>query len=94
MVVTTGTRDLKNRLTEYLRLVSGGSTVLVTNHGRPVAELVPVGAGAKGDPMDAWIARLARTGQVRLPAGGGLPTFRPVAVRGRPLSATVIEDRR
>ncbi len=94
MVVSVGTRDLKNGLTRYLRLVSGGTRVLVTSHGRPVAELVPVGQAADGDAMEAWLARLAETGQLKAPAAGGLPTFRTVRVRGRPLSRTVVEDRR
>lgn len=34
---------LESRLSEYVRVVSGGETVLVTDHGRVVAELVPPG---------------------------------------------------
>jgi antitoxin (DNA-binding transcriptional repressor) of toxin-antitoxin stability system len=34
-----GVRDLKNRLSEYLRLVKQGEQVLVTEHGVVIAEL-------------------------------------------------------
>jgi prevent-host-death family protein len=34
-----GVRDLKNRLSEYLRRVRSGEEILVTYHGEVVAEL-------------------------------------------------------
>jgi antitoxin (DNA-binding transcriptional repressor) of toxin-antitoxin stability system len=34
-----GVRELKNRLSEYLRLVRNGEEILVTDHGEVVAEL-------------------------------------------------------
>ncbi|MFV1959208.1 MAG: type II toxin-antitoxin system Phd/YefM family antitoxin, partial [Planctomycetota bacterium] len=40
-----GLKELKNRLSEYVRLVSRGERVLVTNHDRVVAELVPPQGG-------------------------------------------------
>ena len=36
-----GLKILKNKLSEYVRLVAGGETVLVTDRDRVVAELVP-----------------------------------------------------
>jgi antitoxin (DNA-binding transcriptional repressor) of toxin-antitoxin stability system len=38
-VKTVGVRELKNRLSEYLRLVRRGERVLVTDRGQVVAEL-------------------------------------------------------
>lgn len=37
-----GVRDLKARLSKYLRQVSQGQTVIITDHGRPVGRLSPV----------------------------------------------------
>lgn len=34
-------RDLKSRLSEYLRRVSGGEELVVTSHGKEVARLLP-----------------------------------------------------
>ena len=34
-------RILKDRLSEYLRIVEGGSRVVITSHGRALAALVP-----------------------------------------------------
>jgi prevent-host-death family protein len=36
-----GLKTLKNKLSEYVRLAAGGETVVVTDRGRPVAEIVP-----------------------------------------------------
>lgn len=65
-----GVRDLKNRLSEYLRLVAQGETVLVTDHGHVVAQLAPPPVFAP-PPLteDAALRRLAAAGKVRLPAG-------------------------
>ncbi len=38
---TVGIKLLKNRLSEYLRLVAAGETILVTDRDRVVAELRP-----------------------------------------------------
>jgi prevent-host-death family protein len=35
------TADAKNRLTELIRAVEGGEQVVITRHGRPVAQLAP-----------------------------------------------------
>ena len=42
MEVTVGIRDLKSRLSEYMRLVRQGQVILITDHGQPIGRLVPV----------------------------------------------------
>jgi prevent-host-death family protein len=37
-----GVRDLKARLSEYLRAVKTGHTVIITEHGRPIGRLTPM----------------------------------------------------
>ena len=46
-------RDLRSNLHEYFRLASAGETVLVTDCGRVVAEIVPpqVGASRRADGL-------------------------------------------
>lgn len=39
MVVSTA--EAKNRLTELIRVAEGGEPVVITRHGRPVAQLAP-----------------------------------------------------
>ena len=36
-----GTAEAKNRLPELIRIVEGGEQVVITRHGRPVAQIAP-----------------------------------------------------
>jgi prevent-host-death family protein len=36
-----GVRELKTHLSEYLRQVKAGQTILITEHGQPVGRIVP-----------------------------------------------------
>ena len=85
-------RDLKNRLSEYLRRVQGGERVVVTDRGRPVAELMPVRPEALS--VDERLARLEEAGELTLPRGKGLTPVRPARLRGRPVSESLLADRR
>jgi prevent-host-death family protein len=44
-MISTGIRELKNKLSHYVRQIEAGKRVAVTAHGRVVAELVPPGVG-------------------------------------------------
>ena len=41
--IRVSVRDLKSRLSEYLRQVKQGETIIITDHGQPVGRLVPAG---------------------------------------------------
>lgn len=67
---TVGVRELKNRLSEYLRRVRLGERVLVTDRGEVVAEFLPPGQG-QGDPsVPAGLRALNKRGLLTL----GVPT--------------------
>jgi len=76
---TVGIKVLKNRLSEYLRLVASGETILVTDRDRVVAELRPP---AVAHPLlaDRMIAAMVPRGVMTLPTvlGGPLPPRVPV----------------
>ncbi|MGH7048142.1 MAG: type II toxin-antitoxin system Phd/YefM family antitoxin [Stellaceae bacterium] len=38
---TVGLKTLKNKLSEYVRLAAAGETIVITDRGRAVAEIVP-----------------------------------------------------
>ncbi|MEW5957211.1 MAG: type II toxin-antitoxin system prevent-host-death family antitoxin [Chloroflexota bacterium] len=40
--MTVGIRELKARLSSYLRQVKAGSTLVITERGKPVGRLVPL----------------------------------------------------
>jgi len=73
-VKTVGIRELKNRLSEYVREVRLGERVLVSDRGLIVAELREAGAdGNEGVP--SGLAALARDGQVTLASIEGPPAY-------------------
>jgi prevent-host-death family protein len=43
-----GIRELKDNLSRYIRRIEAGERIVVTAHGRIVAELVPPAAGRHG----------------------------------------------
>jgi len=90
-MTTVGARELKNRLGRYLRQVRAGETILVTERGRPVAELRPLSPAALD--LDARLRDLAAEGLIRLPTRRKSSTLRRVELPGPPLSQTIIEDR-
>jgi prevent-host-death family protein len=93
-MVAVGVRELKNRLTRYLRLVESGHSVLVTSRNRPVAVLQKPSRKRAHTP-DEKIAALIAEGKL-LPATdpGPFKPVRPVSVKGKPVSRLIIEERR
>lgn len=65
---SVGLRELKNRLSEYIREVRSGEAVLVTDRGEVVAELIPPGKGADQLGVPPGLVALARRGQLTLGA--------------------------
>jgi prevent-host-death family protein len=83
-------RELKTRLGTYLRRVQRGQRLIVTDRGRPVAELCPITAEVG---VDAVLTELEAQGVAVRPSRTGLPPFRPIGARGTSLSAAVVSDR-
>lgn len=73
--------------------MKAGEEIVVTEHGRPIAKIVPLGGETIG--LSAHMSELARNGLIRLGSGKiskdiwKLP--RPVDKRGRTLKALVDE---
>ena len=65
---SVGLKVLKNKLSEYVRLVANGETVLVTDRDRVVAELVPPRPGRSQLLADAQLASAVREGWLVPPA--------------------------
>lgn len=85
-----GVKALKNHLSKYLRLVSDGERIVVTERGRPIAVLS--GFQEARVSQDAW--SLVDAGLADW--GGGKPkgSSRPARVAGKSTAEVVIEDRR
>ena len=71
---SVGVKQLKSRLSEYLRLVRSGETVLVTDRDEVVAELRPPRRQpSTADSLDELLDSLAERGEV---TRAGLPKRR------------------
>ena len=86
---TVGIRELKARLSHYLRRVKGGETVLITDRGQPVGRIIPT-----AEPLNDRLQRMAEAGLI-LWSGRKLEPRPPVArARGEQTVADLlIEDR-
>jgi prevent-host-death family protein len=83
---SVGLRELKNRLSEYVREARSGEGVLVTDRGEVVAELIPPGQGIDERSVPWELATLARKGQLTLGATNDAafyPKLPPVLKRHR-----------
>ena len=72
-----GVRELKNRLSEYLRLVRRGEEILITDRGQVIAELRQPGRAVLDTPFPALVA-LARQGRARLGAANRPDVYPPL----------------
>lgn len=78
MAESVGVRELRQNLSKYLDRVKAGEDLVVTEHGRQVARLVPLGAHGYVDlaarfgasvPVESLEAIAARLSPPRAPAG-------------------------
>lgn len=91
---SVGVKELKNRLTHYLRRTKQGEEVIVTERGRPIALIQPIRSAERIVSLEARLARLAARGLLTLPTHKPLSRVRPVEASGPPVSRIILEDRR
>jgi prevent-host-death family protein len=90
-----GVKELKNKLTYYLRLTKGGNKIIVTDRGTPIAVLHSLDRIQKNAGIEERLASLAKRGMIRLPLRQGkLPPFKAVKAKGKPASEIIMEERR
>jgi prevent-host-death family protein len=90
---TVGSRELKNRLGRYLAMVRKGETIIVTDRGKAVAQIVPPSPDkSDSENLEQILRQLEAEGHLRL---GTRPFkhFKPIKVKGKPVSQIIIEDR-
>lgn len=77
-----GIKELKNKLSEYIRAVAAGDTVLVTDRGKVVAEFVAPRVHADVSPAEQKVDELVRLGLLapaKVSPTARLPRRKPVA---------------
>jgi prevent-host-death family protein len=88
-------REMKNRLSEFLKIAQTGRDVVITNRGRPVARLTLIASSSASIEAEA-IGRINALPWVRRGAGGkplGSKVPVPSKARLRLLSQLILEDR-
>ena len=87
--LNVGVRELKTRLSEYLRQVKAGQTIVITEHGKTVGRIVPASSS-----LDERLQAMVKAGLAQW-SGTKLKPEKPVAkTRGpRTVSDLLIEDR-
>ena len=91
MRTTVGIRELKDRLSYFIRCVKEGHDVVITDHDRPVAILRPVTGDIPIESDEQHLAALAARGALRL--GKGVRVRTPRGKPGPSLSDAVLRDR-
>lgn len=92
---TVGVRELKNRLSEYIRHVRSGEGVLVTDRGEVVAELTPPGHGTTDASVPPGLLALAKRGLVTVGAAGDAHLYPALPRRrGRHRAAELLDEER
>jgi prevent-host-death family protein len=86
-MVSVGVKELKAKLSSFLDRVYEGEQVIITEHGREVAIIVPISKERKA------IWSLVHSGKAHW-AGGKPKGLTGIRVKGRSLSETILEERR
>ena len=88
-----GLREANQQFSKAIKAVRAGKEVVLTERGRPIAVIKPI---KEADTQQAALQQMADEGLVTLPSRKGpmpSPRWRPVKVKGKPLSQTISEDR-
>lgn len=92
---TVGVKELKNRLTYYLKLTKEGSKIIVTDRGSPIAIIQSIDRRRGKSGVEERLCSLAKRGMLRLPLKKGrLSPFKSVKAIGKPASEIMMEERR
>ena len=88
-----GLREASQEFSKAIKAVRAGKEVVLTERGRPIAVIKPI---KEEDTQGAALKAMADEGLITLPSRKGrmpVPRWRPVKIKGKPLSETIIEDR-
>ena len=89
-MISVGIKDLKNRLSHYLREVKKGEKILITERDQVIATIIPVERGEE----DSRLLSLVKEGFATWKGGKPTGSRHPVKIKGKTVSEIVLEDRR
>jgi len=86
-MISAGIKELKAKLSSYIDTVHEGEQVVVTEHGKEVAIIIPISQERR------VINALVSAGMAHW-AGGKPKGLVGIKIKGEPLSETILEERR
>ena len=89
-MTTVGVRELRERLSKYLRRVADGERLVVTQRGEPIALLIPPSPVEQEYGLRAMVDEGLASWSGEKPRGAR----RPIPVKGDSLARMIVEDRR
>jgi len=91
---SVGIKELKNRLTHYMRLAKQGKEIVVTERGKPVVLMQALRTAKDVTTLEARLAKLADLGIATLPERRPSRKIKPIRMRGMPVSRIILAERR
>ncbi len=89
-MITVGIRQLRDRLSYYLRRVKAGERLVVTERGKSVAVLSPPVEKAVDQQLDAML----REGVAHWSGGKPRGSKQPARMKGASMAQTITDSRR
>ncbi|MCP3959150.1 MAG: type II toxin-antitoxin system prevent-host-death family antitoxin [bacterium] len=89
-MTTVGVKILKDQLSRYLQLASDGERIVMTDRGRPIAQLT----GIETNDETRQASDLVEAGLASWDGGKPKGSANPPKVRGKTAAEMMIEDRR
>ncbi|MCF6149427.1 MAG: type II toxin-antitoxin system prevent-host-death family antitoxin [Candidatus Kuenenia sp.] len=89
-MITVGIKELKNRLSHYLREIKKEGKIIVTEREKVIAAIVPV----ESVDEDSKLISLVNEGFAVWKGGKPVGSKHPVKIKGKTVSEIVIEERR
>lgn len=85
-MVSVGIKELKAKLSSYIDITTRGEQVMITEHGKEVAIIIPISNERRA------IRLLADSGKCHW--NGGKPAgLEGLQIKGNPFSETILEER-
>lgn len=89
MTSTAGMRELKSNLSAYMRRVKAGETVIITEHGKPVGQIIPI-----RESIEEKLQGLIESGFIEWNGEKFVPEMPTIKLEGKRTIADIVSENR
>ncbi len=86
---TAGIRELKTNLSAYMQRVKAGETVIITEHGKPVGQIIPI-----SESLEAKLHAMVESGLAEWNGEKFVPHIPTVKLQGDRTIASIVSENR